>query len=68
MALVSGVHCVHSESGARLWERSGSGERGDPERPREGAGPELGDMRGPDATLTRFSRKVARAGQPQGPL
>ncbi|KAJ8783817.1 hypothetical protein J1605_008860 [Eschrichtius robustus] len=26
MGLVSGSHCVHPESGARLWERSGSEE------------------------------------------
>lgn len=30
MGLVSGSHCVQPESGARLWERPGSGERGRP--------------------------------------
>lgn len=59
---------MHPESGARLWELSGSGERGGPERRRERGGPELGDMRGLGATLKRFSGKVAHAGQPQGPL
>ena len=51
MALVSGLHGVHLESGARLCVQFGSGKRGRPERPGEGGGPEAGDTRGQETVF-----------------
>lgn len=66
MALVPGSHRVHPASGARLWERGGSGERGGAERPGSEEGLEAGDRKGPGTTCPQFPPK-ARAGRPQRP-
>lgn len=62
MALVSGLHPVHPASGARLWERCGSGERGGAERPRGGGGSEAGDQRARIQLFRSFPRKPVQGG------